>query len=681
MFWFSNITYLQATDFITTWQTDNTGPSNDDQITIPGIGTYTVNWEEVGNAANNGSTSGTGDVTVTFPSAGTYQVSIPSGMTRIFFNDGGDKLKLLTIEQWGTLAWTNMTGAFHGCTNLTSNAVDQPDLSLVKDMSEMFRDCSNFNAAIGAWDVLGVTNMQGLFYLATSFDQNIDAWEVDSVSNMSYMFRSARAFNQPIGSWQVDSVTAMNHMFWNAIKFNQNISTWDVGKVTNMREMFYDAEDFDQDIGGWDVSNVTNMTYMFASAEVFNQDISTWDVSQVRRMDNMFASAEVFNQNIGGWDVDSVRNMGRMFYRALVFNQDISSWDVDSVTNMSDMFYLARDFDQNIGGWDVDGVTDMSYMFFGADEFNQDISSWNVSKVADMGNMFNGAKKFNQDLSAWTLAAGANLTNMFNGATQFDQNLGSLDISGAPTMNGMLNDAGLSVTNYDNTLIGWEAQAVSGLTLGASALDYCNGEPARTQLTTTHSWSISGDTEDCGALAVEWLHFDAFVEGTSVHLNWTTISETNNDYFLIERKLDNGAFAPIGQVAAAGNSNRAIDYTFTDRNPIASVAYYRLQQFDFDGSAERSDVIELHLDATGTARYVIYPNPARGSFTLEAIREMEQAHSYKILDLRGNTVQSGSIAEGLASTQINVEALPTATYLLQVKNAKGQTVNLKITVE
>jgi len=679
LFCFSNITYLQATDFITTWQTDNTGPSDDDQITIPGIGTYTVNWEEVGNAANNGSTSGTGDVTVTFPSAGTYQVSIPSGMTQIFFNDGGDKLKLLTIEQWGSLAWTSMTGAFHGCTNLTSNAVDQPDLSLVKDMSEMFRECSNFNAAIGAWDVLGVTNMQGLFYLATSFDQNIDTWEVDSVTNMSYMFRSARAFNQPIGSWKVDSVTTMAFMFWNAILFNQDISLWNVAKVTNMNQMFYDAEDFNQNIGAWTVSKVTNMTYMFSGADEFNQDISTWDVSQVRSMNSMFQSAVKFNQNIGGWEVDSVRNMRYMFYRALDFNQDISGWDVDSVTRMDYMFYLADDFNQNIGAWDVDEVTDMSYMFFGVDDFNQDISGWNVSKVADMTNMFNGAKSFNQDLSGWTLAAGVNMTNMFNGATQFDQNLGSLDISGSPTMSGMLNDAGLSVTNYDNTLIGWEAQGVNNLTLGASSLDYCNGEPARLELTTTLSWSISGDTEDCGTLPVELTHFEAVAIGSSVQLKWTTARENNNDYFIIERRLENEAFVPIAQVDGGGNSNVVLDYSFEDRKPKAAVVYYRLQQVDFDGSAERSAIVEVNL--LGNLRYSIYPNPAQDWLTLESLLEREQAHTYKMLDLRGKTVLQGSLAAGEGQTRINVASLSTGTYLLQVKNAKGQTVNLKFTIE
>ncbi|MFK7923686.1 MAG: BspA family leucine-rich repeat surface protein [Bacteroidia bacterium] len=677
----TSLSYVQATDFITTWQTDNTGPSADDQITIPGIGTYTVNWEEVGNAANNGTTSGNGDVTVTFPSAGTYQVSIPSGMTRIFFNDGGDRLKLLTIEQWGTLAWTNMTGAFHGCTNLTSNAIDQPDLSLVKDMSEMFRECSNFNAAIGSWDVLGVTNMNGLFYLATNFDQPIGTWEVDSVTNTAYMFRSATKFNQDIGAWKVDSVTNMAYMFWNAVDFNQNIGSWNVGKVTDMSHMFSSAEDFDQDISGWTVSKVKDMSYMFNSALVFNQNIGTWDVSQVTNMKSMFTVARAFNQDIGNWEVDSVTNMSYMFNVASDFNQDISTWDVDSVRNMSYMFAAALDFNQDISTWDVDSVTNMSNMFFAAKFFNQDISSWNVSSVSNMSSMFNGAIRFNQDISSWTLAAGVDMTNMFKGATQFNQNLGSLDIAGSPTMTGMLNDAGLSVTNYDNTLIGWEAQAVSNLTLGASALDYCNADTERDELLLTYSWTIDGDTEDCSTLPVEWLHFDAVATGSSVQIDWATAHENNNDYFLIEKRLANGVFEALAKVAGAGASDTRLDYTFEDRSPMAAVVYYRLQQVDLDGRAERSNIVEVHFDGLDQAAYAIYPNPAQESFTLKTINEAEQEHHYQMLDLQGKTVWRGTLDAGAGQTHINVESLSAGTYLLQVNSTRGQLVNMKVRVK
>jgi regulation of enolase protein 1 (concanavalin A-like superfamily) len=62
----------------------------------------------------------------------------------------------------------------------------------------------------------------------------------------------------------------------------------------------------------------------------------------------------------------------------------------------------------------------------------------------------------------------------------------------------MLNYSGLSIQNYDNTLMGWASQSVrQGVRLGVEGLHYCLGETARTTLISTHRWYITGDTYDC----------------------------------------------------------------------------------------------------------------------------------------------------------------------------------------
>ncbi|MDB4727431.1 BspA family leucine-rich repeat surface protein [Saprospiraceae bacterium] len=210
--------------FITTWQTDNTGTSNNDQITIPGIGTYTIDWEEVGNAANNGTQAGNYSTTVTFPSAGTYKVSITGALTQISFASSGDKSKLLTIESWGDIAWSSMQFAFFGCNHLTYNAIDAPNLSGVTNCSGMFYQATAFNGDISSWDVSNVTDMSFMFYQATAFNGDIGSWDVSSVTNMSFMFALATAFNGNIG-WgnNVSSVTDMSRMFFQATAFNQDI--------------------------------------------------------------------------------------------------------------------------------------------------------------------------------------------------------------------------------------------------------------------------------------------------------------------------------------------------------------------------------------------------------------------------------------------------------------------------
>ena len=352
---------LLAQDFITTWQTDKQGSSNNDQITIPtGSGTfnYNVDWGD-----GTSSTGLTSSVTHTFPSSGIYTVSISGDFPHLSFSGAWqDWSKLLTIEQWGNQQWLSMNSSFRNCYNLTYNATDIPDLSLVTDMSYMFFSAGSFNGAIGNWDVSTVDNMEG-------------------------MFRGAANFNQNIGSWDVSNVNDMYGMFYDAFDFNQDIGNWNVSNVTNMAYMF-SASAFNQAINTWDVSSVDNIAYMFRYNFVFNQDLNDWDISNMTNLDSMFFNATAFNGNISDWDVSNVTNMHQLFYFASSFNQDLSNWNVSSAQNMAFMFSYATSFNQDISSWDVSNTNIMVRMFENSVSFDQDLGQWNVSNVSLMSNMF-----------------------------------------------------------------------------------------------------------------------------------------------------------------------------------------------------------------------------------------------------------------------------------------------------
>ena len=58
-------------------------------------------------------------------SGGVYDIKIYGKFPRMFFNNSGDRLKLLEILDWGDINYsTNQTGAFFGCNNLTFIATD-----------------------------------------------------------------------------------------------------------------------------------------------------------------------------------------------------------------------------------------------------------------------------------------------------------------------------------------------------------------------------------------------------------------------------------------------------------------------------------------------------------------------------------------------------------------------------
>jgi len=332
--------------FVTTWKTDNPGTSASTEVTIPTfVGetySYDVDWESDGVIDDVGVT---GDITHDYGVAGTYSISISGTFPRIYFNNGGDKEKILSVEEWGVNKWSSMANAFYGAINLVVNAVDKPDLSMVTDMSYMFRNVTNLAGDFSDWDVSNVSNMEGLF----------------SFTN-----------------------------------YNGDLSIWDVSQVTNTVNMFRNNPAFDGDLSLWDMGMVLDMSHMFNSATSFT-------------------------------------------------GASVANWDISSVTNMFRTFRNASSFDVSLENWMLGPVTDMT---------------------------------------------------------------------------GMLNNTNMSVENYDSTLIAWSALAVSGITLGAQNLNYCNGESARANLIANNGWSFVGDNLDC-SLACGNITWNGNVNNQWNHpLNW-----------------------------------------------------------------------------------------------------------------------------------------------------------------
>jgi surface protein len=333
-----------STDFITTWDTTKSGTSASNQITIPGTGvsgySYSIYWESLSSSTATGTTatSTSASQTITFPEPGEYKVAIKGTYPLIYFNNGGDKLKILTVEQWGSPAWTSMANAFNGCVNLTVPATDAPDLSGVTNMNSMFWGATSFNQPINHWDVSNVTTMRSVFFGATSFNQSLNNWDTARVTDMYKMFQGASSFNSAIGNWDVSKVLSMRGMFANTL-FNQDISMWNTASNTDMSYFFQNNTAFNQDISNWNTSNVTQMEGTFQNSDAFSYDITSWDTTKVTDMAWMFFNNNSFNQDISNWNTASVTSMYKMFENAAAFNQDLNSWNMTSIATSS-TYYL-----------------------------------------------------------------------------------------------------------------------------------------------------------------------------------------------------------------------------------------------------------------------------------------------------------------------------------------------------
>jgi surface protein len=241
--------------FVTTWETT----TDNEEIAI-GLFyefsyDYQINWGD-GNIETSTNENLDKTITHTYETAGTYTVSIVGTFPYINMQEEtATPLSLQSIDQWGSIEWETMAGAFKGCINMVYKATDSPNLEKVIITSQMFAYCSSFNGDLSTWDVSGVLNMSGMFRGTTSFvDGNIGGWITNEVLYMSTMFANS-AFNGDISNWNVSKVIQMPEMFINAINFNQDLSGWNIESVETMYNMLstsgLDQDNYSKTLIGW----------------------------------------------------------------------------------------------------------------------------------------------------------------------------------------------------------------------------------------------------------------------------------------------------------------------------------------------------------------------------------------------------------------------------------------------
>lgn len=154
-------------------------------------------------------------------------------------------------------------------------------------------------------------------------------------------------------------------------------------------------------------------------------------------------------------------------------------------------------------------------------------------------------------------------------------------------------------------------------------------------------------------LPIELTSFEAHLNGSKVQLKWVTASETNNDYFTLEKSKDGSSFSEIAQIKGAGNSSSMINYMETDYNPYNGISYYRLKQTDYNGVATYSNTVPVEYHPTGDFSMSIFPNPGE----LKDIKlQLSAAKGQEILvvvrDLTGRELYSKIVIIETANGQI-----------------------------
>ncbi len=95
------------------------------------------------------------------------------------------------------------------------------------------------------------------------------------------------------------------------------------------------------------------------------------------------------------------------------------------------------------------------------------------------------------------------------------------------------------------------------------------------------------------SLPIELLFFNGeYINGYN-KLYWSTASETDNDYFTIEKSNDGYSFYNIAFINGFGNSTSQLFYEYNDYELNGNIVYYRLSQTDYNGDLKYYKIISV----------------------------------------------------------------------------------------
>jgi hypothetical protein len=141
------------------------------------------------------------------------------------------------------------------------------------------------------------------------------------------------------------------------------------------------------------------------------------------------------------------------------------------------------------------------------------------------------------------------------------------------------------------------------------------------------------------ALPVELISFTSTCSENGVELFWSTASEFNSDYFVVERSQDGINFTALGKVNASGFSNTIQRYNFTDRDNQQGLSYYRILEVDFDGREYLYPIITSECIQLKNASIRVFYVPGEG-----IVAQWEQFRSgnvsFVVYDASGRQVNS-----------------------------------------
>ena len=207
---------------------------------------------------------------------------------------------------------------------------------------------------------------------------------------------------------------------------------------------------------------------------------------------------------------------------------------------------------------------------------------------------------------------------------------------------------------------------------------YCSGNPNSAAVTTS-TGLIIGSNAPLTPLPIKISSLEAFQSGKNNTINWSTASEVNNQFQIVETSLDGSSnWSEVGRVNAK-NSASGASYQVIDHKP-SGLNYYRIRSIDFDGKVEFSKIVSVQREGRGGNINAIHPNPTANFVQIDLQTDYDADVNYNIMDATGKLLKSVThhSAQGNVNTHtLDMSDLQNGLYIVSIQGG-GINQNTKI---
>ncbi len=227
----------------------------------------------------------------------------------------------------------------------------------------------------------------------------------------------------------------------------------------------------------------------------------------------------------------------------------------------------------------------------------------------------------------------------------------------------------LTIAHYNTNTGKWEDM---GADLPAGSIYFDDGELSTTVPFPSYSPITFGSKNPDLSLPVELTGFSADCQGDNILFNWTTASETNNDFFSLEKSRDGETWELISTVKGAGNSQETQNYT-KQISALNGKAYYRLSQTDFDGTHKIIAYSSTNCELAENKPIIeIYPNPFNSQFNMTLKNWPEGNVQITLTDMSGKRIlkRETIFTAPVLSKHLSVPDIKAGMYILNVQGSE-----------